>query len=677
MLRKVFLVILIMVSLIISVTICQSEANVFDSEGKMISFLQNEQPEETELVCTPDLYQTLSENDHYSLFRLLAKAGVDYSRAFILGSESDRTLEISNIYYTGIPAAVVGSAKDAQEAIRQYLSEDSDLILLCSDELLAELVDNDLIDYYAARNGFEDIYMNYIPKIGLIELSDCEGFSEPWMYVEDYAQFAAAVSDFAEQDITEFYIVFGPALYDKIQSEAEMTIMTAYSKLADYRARSYSSMRTYYFSGAEFTDAPREICRNTDDVLEAIRRMGAAGISEFELIFPYTDVFETLAADDFALLHEIQAQAGMTSAEMSYSYNNDRIIFSEAEIVSDVVQLSTLEEAIAYTESRAAEGSTDIHLFCTAELFSDLMGDLAKEFKIFFDGGMTRIFDLLTHAGISDFEASISEATHLINIHINHYFPGTAVMQAVRSGDSSRLTERETELWQAAGEIAQEALKEADPVRRALYIHDWICDHTVYTDDDETDEDDNAIGAVLNGEANCDGYSDAFYLIGSLAGLNIRYQHGDSLDKSALDKLVSITHVWNLLETDGDWRMVDVTMDDLENGKVHVWFNVGEDIAERIHVWNKDMTLPIVPETVRPFDFENEFYVLNEQDPEQFIKRAKEQNLSDFYILFEDPSSAVSREDILDVLGKQASNIIIHYLWVEKMGLLGFQEITW
>ena len=675
--RKLIFVFLIMLSYSIYAPTGLAEANVFDSEEKIIAFLKNEQPEEAELVCTSELYQTLSENEFYGLYRLLAKAGVDYSWASIRYSESDLTLEISDISYTGIPAVEVRSAKDAQDAIREYISEDGEFILLCPNELLTDLVDNNLAGYYAAVNGFEDIYVSYIAKIGLIKISDCEAFSEPWSYVEDYAQFAAAVSDYAEQDITDFYIVFEPSLYQKIQSDAEMKIMTASSKLAGYGAMIYSGKRTYNFYRAEFTDTPREICRNTDDVLETIRRMGASGISEFELVFPYPDIFDALAADDYALLHEIQARAGMTSAAMAVGYDRDRIIFSDAEIVSDVVALSTLEETIAYTERLAAEGSTDIHLFCTAELFSDLMGDLAKEFPRFFDGGMTRIYDLLVHAGIDDFDISFYEATHLINIHVNHYFPGTAIMHSVRSGNAGGLTERETELLQAAEEVARDAMKETDPVKKALFIHDWICDHTVYTIDDETDEDDNAIGAILNGEANCDGYTDAFYLIGSLAGLNVRYQHGDSLDKSALDKLASVTHVWNLLETDGEWRMVDVTMDDMENGKMHAWFNAGGDVAERCHVWNKDMTVSLAPETVRTIDFENEFYVLDGQDPEQLIIRAKEQNLSDFYIIFENPASAVSGKSIPDLAAKYASNSIIHYTQIEKMGFFGFQGITW
>ena len=675
--QKIIIVFFVILVFFSPIPIGRTEAAAFASEEEIISFLKAEQPEETKLTCTPELYKRLSENGFYGLYRLMAKAGTDYTGAAVYYYEADHTIEIKSLSYTGIPAVEVRSAEDVQNAFRRFLSEGRGLILLCTDELLTELVDEHLADYYAAGIGIEDIHASYRSGIGIMEISQCEPFSAPWAYVEDYAQFAAAIDKFAEQDITDFFIVLERELFDKVRDETEMLIMTASSKLTGYGAVIYSDKRTCSFYGAEFTDAPREICRSTDDVQETIRRMGAVGISEFELIFPYPDVFEALAADDFALFHEIQAKAGMISCSMSYSYSNDRIIISEAEIVSDVTAMSTLQEAAAYTERLAAEGSRDIHLFCTADLFSALTDGLSNKFMTAAGVGMPRIYDLISHTGISDYEISTSEATRLINIHVNRFFAGTEIMLAVRSGDSSGLTEREMSALQAAREIAREAMTETDPVRKALFIHDWICAHVVYTTDDETDEDDNAVGAILNGEANCDGYSDAFYLIGSLAGLNIRYQHGDSLDKSAADQFYSGTHIWNLLEIDGSWRMVDVTWDDEERGKTHVWFNVGSDIAGRIHVWNRDMTLPIFPVTVRSVDFENEFYVRGETDPEQLIRTARERNLSDFYILFEDPAPAFSHEDVLDALKKQVSNNIIHYSWNEKAGLLGFFEIAW
>ena len=75
--------------------------------------------------------------------------------------------------------------------------------------------------------------------------------------------------------------------------------------------------------------------------------------------------------------------------------------------------------------------------------------------------------------------------------------------------------------------------------------------------DDVLDEGDGCIGALLNGQADCDGYADAMFLVGRLAGLNVRRQYGDSANGGVSGWFT--THMWNLIELDGSWRMMDVT----------------------------------------------------------------------------------------------------------------------
>ena len=87
-----------------------------------------------------------------------------------------------------------------------------------------------------------------------------------------------------------------------------------------------------------------------------------------------------------------------------------------------------------------------------------------------------------------------------------------------------------------------------------------ISENLRWGNDDATDEDDCCIGALLDGRANCDGYADALLLVGRLAGLNVRYQHGDSLN-GGMGSYFS-THMWNLIELDGAWRMIDANWDD-------------------------------------------------------------------------------------------------------------------
>ena len=235
---------------------------------------------------------------------------------------------------------------------------------------------------------------------------------------------------------------------------------------------------------------------------------------------------------------------------------------------------------------------------------------------------------------------------------------------------------REIQTLEAAAAIAAEA-KAPDPLQTAKYIHDRLCSQITYIDDETTDEDDTAVGAILNGEANCDGYSDAFYLISSLAGLNVRYQHGDSLDKRTPDSRTSVSHLWNLLEIDGNWHMVDVTWDDDEEGWSYIWFNAGRDIASRMHVWNEDMTVSLAAETERPFNIGNDFYIGSEAEMQTAVETARQQHLSSFHIIFTDPDLSYLNANAREMVMDRTYDLSILYSWNEEMSALGFYDLSW
>ena len=60
----------------------------------------------------------------------------------------------------------------------------------------------------------------------------------------------------------------------------------------------------------------------------------------------------------------------------------------------------------------------------------------------------------------------------------------------------------------------------------------------------------SAVSVLVWGQANCQGFSDAYYLLGTLAGLRVRYQTGFK------DRL---PHLRNTVLLDGRWQTVDVT----------------------------------------------------------------------------------------------------------------------
>lgn len=165
-----------------------------------------------------------------------------------------------------------------------------------------------------------------------------------------------------------------------------------------------------------------------------------------------------------------------------------------------------------------------------------------------------------------------------------HYSPGVRVAYAYRTGDTSFLTSEERSLYEYCLKIANDAyLASNSALEREKYIHDFICKHVVYKDDDTVDRTtsvprfETAIGAFFDGEANCQGYTDLFYLLATMTGFEVRKQIGGDWNwKDQSDN----NHIWNAIKLDGKWYEVDVTWDDLDNSDTlyYAYFNFSNDM---------------------------------------------------------------------------------------------------
>lgn len=80
-------------------------------------------------------------------------------------------------------------------------------------------------------------------------------------------------------------------------------------------------------------------------------------------------------------------------------------------------------------------------------------------------------------------------------------------------------------------------------------VHDYLTNVVTYGYGDNYD---NAYGALVNRNAICTGYADAFSIF--MDKLNIKNY-----------KVVSNTHVWNVVYVNNEWKHIDVTFDDPAN----------------------------------------------------------------------------------------------------------------
>ena len=230
------------------------------------------------------------------------------------------------------------------------------------------------------------------------------------------------------------------------------------------------------------------------------------------------------------------------------------------------------------------------------------------------------------------------------------HLTGERIRCASVQGNLMVLKKRERETLAAAQEMA-EACRREDPLETAREIHDALCRTVVYTDDSRTDEDDCAIGALLNGQANCDGYADAFRLVGFLAGLEVRYQEGSSRRREANGRSQDMGHMWNLLKIDGTWRMVDVTWDDQEDRALYTWFNIGADRARRTHTWDAELSPALAEQTLLSERPGNEYTVRSASEIPAAVSDAESKGWTSFTLVASDGASP-GREEILNALQK-------------------------
>jgi len=188
------------------------------------------------------------------------------------------------------------------------------------------------------------------------------------------------------------------------------------------------------------------------------------------------------------------------------------------------------------------------------------------------------------------------------------YYPGHRILQAWKSGDTSGLSEDEKQALQVAEDLVAAAKENSDdPLDIELYLYDWLCEHIVYDSPDMDVEVEeyfrlrqlNCLGALLDGKANCQGYTDAFYLLGNMAGFDVCRLGGTGQWEP---------HSWNGIILDGKGYIVDVTFGDFDDlsssSKNYTWFNCAFDPE----VYSIDGGIDVFPNLVTEADLSQSYF---------------------------------------------------------------------
>ena len=549
-----------------------------------IAQVRDAEPETFAVTVQPELLAQLEADNYAALHRLCRLADMAEYRFRVTTSG---TITFQNVVFEDLNIAVCETMDSVKTALRQFVENGTEQFELhCNAELFASLFTQGGMYRLLNELGIEDCTMKGNTRHQIF-LSELKAMTVPYAPVATISEAGEQISVWREENVPAFNLLFDMDAYQALTRD-DYRLIAFLGGVDNYRMSHSSRTGMLYFTEVTYSELPGAYCTSEEEVVNAIRAMGARGVTDFQLMLDQP-TYDAVYTDYFSRLSELQAQAGMTDSQLSYSGVSRLLIFKNATINADAAIFSDMAEVTALVNETAARGGSELSMLLTKELYADLMDGVSSFFV-----SDAKFYDLIANAGIlTADDISFNRQAGAINMRGIRYYAGITIMNAVESGDLSALTAREQQALDAARELA-ESCKRSSDAETARAIHDALCEQIVYTNDETTEEDDCCIGALLTGEANCDGYADAMMLVGRLAGLNIRFQHGDS--QHDLLGMFS-THMWNLIELDGTWRMIDVTWDDVEGSKLYVWFNIGEDRAALSHTWNTDMTMPMLAVT--------------------------------------------------------------------------------
>ena len=261
----------------------------------------------------------------------------------------------------------------------------------------------------------------------------------------------------------------------------------------------------------------------------------------------------------------------MLSSQIAFAANNyyDR---------SKVQHISSKSELAHYLESQSRAGQTVIPVVLTNGLSIPIQetiiicpGSRLMQEIVSGDGQNTRI------------------------VYTLQEYPGTRVANAYLSGDTGWLSQEEMKLYNVASKIANKINQEKYLEDRAMSIYCEIMNRTSFASGDMDHQPHfvTAYGALIDGKANCQGYSDAFYMLGRMCGLDVRRMSGTADGRS---------HMWNTVRysPQGSVYVVDVTWGDSRlqkstDGKradAYIYFNAPVEIMQVTHQWDASLAPP-------------------------------------------------------------------------------------
>ncbi|MBR1865451.1 MAG: hypothetical protein IJ801_02980 [Lachnospiraceae bacterium] len=182
---------------------------------------------------------------------------------------------------------------------------------------------------------------------------------------------------------------------------------------------------------------------------------------------------------------------------------------------------------------------------------------------------------------------SVGESYKKVKITIEktmNYYAVEAYLNQTPIPDSQ---ERAKELYEVIRQVMDTQITDGmTDYEKELTLHDYLVTHCTYSENVIQSPDSDiyrAYGALVNGDAVCNGYAEALKLLLDCAGVPSEFVTGTA---------GGVEHAWNLVKLGDEWYHMDATWDDpLPDGGeqvVHPYFNVSDEVIGQSHVWKRE-----------------------------------------------------------------------------------------
>lgn len=192
------------------------------------------------------------------------------------------------------------------------------------------------------------------------------------------------------------------------------------------------------------------------------------------------------------------------------------------------------------------------------------------------------------------------------------------------------------ELYNKVNSILKSEIKSGmTDYEKALALHDYLCKNVKYS---SSNVGKTAYGAIVKGEANCQGYAEATGLLYTLAGI-------ENIIVRATNDSTKATHGYVKAKVNNKWYVVDTTADDPINNTNpnprHDFFLVTDEIEEQRYTpWSISHDLPVCDSLDDNYYVKNKLVVTSLEQAKKLIENAVKNKQRDLEFWVNDYSSS-------------------------------------